>query len=437
MKPLSAPLDAQIEVTEACNLCCVHCYNYWRKVNCCRESLAMLSTEQLTQIIGALSQVGVFEITLTGGEPLLRPTETMEGIAFAKSLGLEVGLNTNATLVSKSKAIDLQGAGLDHVLVSLLGSEDVHDAICGYKGMWKLTCAGIQNLVAAGVNVAISLVISKHNLGEVAVVGKLAKELGVITFCATPMTPAKPEHLNLVLSATECKEMLSTLILVGEREKINIDTLEPLPRCMFEPDEDERFERFFGNRLCGAGVSSCVVSAKGDVRPCIHADVSYGNLLEEDFHDVWSRMDGWRCVTMLPTDCQRCSAVGICEGGCRMSGKLCHGSYNAPDLYMTTPIDDAIRLQCVHSSSTPIVIEGSKRIYFNDKVRIRREIFGGVTYQRGRIDFFSERGINLLKYLQDCGNVMVDDFCRDKSCTIEQSSVVIARLARSHIVTIQ
>jgi radical SAM protein with 4Fe4S-binding SPASM domain len=437
MKPLSAPLDVQIEVTEECNLCCVHCYNYWRTTHECHVKRATLNSEQLTKILGRIAQEGVFGVTLTGGEPMLYPAMTVDAITFAKSLGLEVGLNTNATLISQSQAINLRKSGLDHALVSLLGTREVHDRICGHSGMWERTCNGIRYLVAAGIPVAVSFVVSKLNINDVRAVGELAKELGVTTFCATPVTPAHPSHLELTLSVGECKGMLRTLILVGENEAINIDTLEPLPRCMFEPEEDGCFERFFGNRLCGAGVSTCVVSAKGEIRPCIHADVNYSNLLEDDFQVAWGRMSGWRCDTMLPADCRQCAAIGICEGGCRMSGKLANGGYDAPDLYMSAPIKDVERLRRTHTTPTSVNLNASQTICFNTDLRIRHETFGGVTYHRGQFDFFNDHGLALLDYLKSRGRVTVDEFCRDRLCTIEQASVVVARLTRSHAVAIQ
>ena len=65
MNKRSVPYGVGLELTARCNLDCIHCYH----VTC---SGAEMSTDEITGLFDDLAQLGTMELTLTGGEPLLR-----------------------------------------------------------------------------------------------------------------------------------------------------------------------------------------------------------------------------------------------------------------------------------------------------------------------------------------------------------------------------
>ena len=67
MNRLSSPLDVQIELTEACNQNCHHCYNYWRQDK--RPPTGELAVDQFLIITDQIHSAQVGSVTLTGGEP--------------------------------------------------------------------------------------------------------------------------------------------------------------------------------------------------------------------------------------------------------------------------------------------------------------------------------------------------------------------------------
>lgn len=89
----SSPLNVQFEITYQCNNRCIFCYN-----GCDSRSICPVSTEGAKRILHNLVANGVLGVNFNGGEPLTRD-DFFELAAYAKDLGLDIHLNTNATLV--------------------------------------------------------------------------------------------------------------------------------------------------------------------------------------------------------------------------------------------------------------------------------------------------------------------------------------------------
>lgn len=369
-----------------------------------------LSEEAYLNIVERLGQAGIYNLTVTGGEPLLRKRIALRVISKARTFGMDVGLNTNAVLINERTAGELRDTGLDHALVSILGTKTTHDQITGLPGAYQKACRGLKYLLNANISVAVNMVATKQNQTEIAAVGKEMAALGIKTFCVTPMVPSCEGNKTLMLDNRECKSALRELMKLGAELAINIDTLEPLPRCLFDLEEDSDFRNFFGNRLCSAGISTCVISAEGFVRPCIHADISYGNLLLEPLKNIWEKMNPWSSSAILPSDCVECNAVHQCQGGCRMSAKIFTGQYNGRDAYMTQAIKDPTRNTCRSQTTTSArKISPDELFSVNRDVRVRKESFGGVFSIRGKISFLTWDGIKMIEQLTDKGYFTAND----------------------------
>ena len=109
--------DLRVSVTDRCNLRCSYCMP--------AEGLPwmpkpeMLTDEELLRIIGVFIGLGVRQVRLTGGEPLLRRSlvDLVSGIAALQPRPL-IAMTTNGIGLDRLAA-PLAGAGLDRVNVSL------------------------------------------------------------------------------------------------------------------------------------------------------------------------------------------------------------------------------------------------------------------------------------------------------------------------------
>src|SRR5258705_13722617 len=88
---LGIPLSVHMDVTYRCNERCVHCYLD-------HDDRGEMLTSEIKDILDQLAEAGVFFLTLSGGEPLVRK-DLFEIIAHARSLLFNVKLKTNRLLI--------------------------------------------------------------------------------------------------------------------------------------------------------------------------------------------------------------------------------------------------------------------------------------------------------------------------------------------------
>jgi GTP 3',8-cyclase len=108
--------ELRISVTDRCNLRCIYCMPHERYEWIDRGEI--LTFEEIARLAALCVLLGVKEIRLTGGEPLLR--HNLERlVALLQPLGLkDLSLTTNGLLLAE-KAPALASAGLKRVNVSL------------------------------------------------------------------------------------------------------------------------------------------------------------------------------------------------------------------------------------------------------------------------------------------------------------------------------
>ncbi len=432
MNRLSSPLDVQIELTERCNQICRHCYNYWRKDK--NPPNDELGTAEFITIVRQIHSAKVGSVTLTGGEPMLRKKVLFDLVSELHRLDIDIGLNSNGVLIEKEDARTLAGRGLNHALISVLGPEVVHNSIAGPGGSFAKTIDGIRNLLDAGIDVAVNMPVSKISLSSLWDTAKLVKDIGVKNFCSGPIVPSCKSNIPLCLSAEECKVCLRELIRISSELTLTVDVLEPLARCLFGPEDENEFVRFFGNRMCSAAVSSCAISSRGDMRPCIHSDVLYGNVLPDKFLDVWEKMKEWSSPSILPEKCIKCNALMVCEGGCRMSARTTTGLYNGQDMYMTEPISDPKRVALLPRGECPVLLDANDLFEFNKHCIIREEQNGYVVSVYGKLEYLTSKGFGFVSLIKQFESFSLGLLAKKTGHTEEMLEPVIQKLVFSGIV---
>ena len=94
----SAPTCINLEITEACNIKCRHCYNPWREDSAGSNSL---TKDKMDYLIDEFVACGVFHVILSGGEPFAKFDLLEYGISRLVEKGLaKISSRHRLTLVA-------------------------------------------------------------------------------------------------------------------------------------------------------------------------------------------------------------------------------------------------------------------------------------------------------------------------------------------------
>lgn len=145
----------------ACNANCLFCNVPPEAYN-----LKEMSTQEAKEEIGRLIQSDKgLKMDISGGEPTLR-NDLAQLLRYASKKGVKIiQLQTNAILLADKKYVsELKSAGLDKAFVALHSwRPEVHDYLLGRKGSFANCIAGLKNLLAAGIDVALNPVVTSKN----------------------------------------------------------------------------------------------------------------------------------------------------------------------------------------------------------------------------------------------------------------------------------
>lgn len=173
--------NLRIIITSECNYNCVFCHSegYY---HCRRDTKTKLSVESVRKIAKVAHNMGISQVKITGGEPLL-VEEIFDIISIFKELGFsDISLVTNGSLLS-TKAYHLKEAGLTRINISLPSlREERYNYITGTRNMLKRVIDGIRAAVEAKLSpVKINVVLLKNiNNDEWSNFIKFAEENGVL-----------------------------------------------------------------------------------------------------------------------------------------------------------------------------------------------------------------------------------------------------------------
>ena len=331
-RELKSPVTVQMALTERCNNICLYCYNS------CRGEAFQSSGLDLDSSLRIAKQIvdnEVFECVLTGGEPLLRRDLLYPIGAYLSSENVDVKMNTNLVLVEIDDPKKIKDSGMLGVFGSLSSYDERTYNNITQSNNFRRALKGIEILVANNIPTAINMVVLSSNKDQVYETGKFLKNIGVNSFCATPASPCDYMVPSLELTRDEIVRTLDDLLRLKEEFGMNVDVVEPLPRCIAK--DSSKYEHFL-RRDCAAGKITVYVTPEGDVTPCTHVSKSYGNLLQENLKDIWLRMSEWRDGSRIPLKCKPCAELELCSTGCREAAKMKTGSYQGMDIWTNEAI---------------------------------------------------------------------------------------------------
>lgn len=291
----------QLSLVKECNLKCIYCYATDRE-----KSTNRLSHEDHFKLVDDINGIsGKAEIVLTGGEPLFSPY-TLDLAEYARSLGNQVQLLTNGTLITEKNAKKISDS-FNQIKISVDGSTPaIHEFHRG-KGSFSKTMKAIDLLTQHGAPLQIAMTVTKKNIHDI---DAMTKKFGSrLTFAPLFVAGRAKSNKGLSITGKEYYEALSS-----------VNGVKPLSYLCssLAASKQKRIMK------CAIGDGEISISETGDVYPCqlLHfPQFRAGNIKERSLKSIYETsevLQFCKKLTVLEVSgCKKCEIRFICGGACR------------------------------------------------------------------------------------------------------------------------
>ncbi len=306
-----------LELTEKCNLNCIHCYNSQTN-NAPRITMSQTNIEI---VIDELQKVRPKYVTISGGEPLLIGEKIFDIAKRIKQYCKKIFLTTNGQLVTTfpGKSFKI----FDDVQISLDGTCKIHEMIRGINTFEKVIESAIY-LKSSDVHVTFLMTLNSVNKCVLMETYEVAKRLG-IPFGVERMTPIGHGKSITFISSNEWKRLLEIIV------ESEINCRDPL-KFIFN-NKFYNGDSFKISGGCTAGIASLVINSNLDIYPCVRLRIPAGNLNDKSLEEIWLNseiLNMFRNRSAFNGKCGSCRYQNIC-GGCRADAFALTGDYLGSD----------------------------------------------------------------------------------------------------------
>jgi len=307
------PTTLLAELTHRCPLHCPYCSNPLEMVRAQGE----MSTEDWKRVFTQGRELGVLQLGLSGGEPLVR--KDLEELAVhARGLGLYTTLVTSGLGLTRVRAERLREAGLEHIQISIQDADpEVAEKIAGVSSV-KQKQAAAAIVKELGFAFSINVVLHRANLDRIGRIIDLAAELGAdrLELANTQYYGWALENRAMLMpTRDQVARAQATAEAAMRRYKGEMQILFVLP---------DYFEQYPKPCYGGWGRLYLVVAPDGKVLPCHGATqittLTFDNARDHSLEWIWresAAFNAFRGDTWMREPCRSCPRKTVDFGGCR------------------------------------------------------------------------------------------------------------------------
>lgn len=274
------------ELTYRCNEKCIHCinpvYEDSRNSKSRLETEKELTTKEALDLVDEFLEMGVFQLTLSGGEGTLR-RDFLEIFKYARSKGFSVTVMTNG-LKWKDNLFEQVCAHWPHsVDISVYSADPVeHDKVTRVPGSYERTLATYKKLSARGLKVNISSIQMKDTVKGYKAVEELGESLGADVSIDIAMFPKLNGDKDPQTHSVDSHDDLM-ILAATEGSPLEVDGSD---------EEREQGRNRFASPddiICRAGRVNITVDPTGSVTPCLLFPLSIGSIKDTSVSEIWNK----------------------------------------------------------------------------------------------------------------------------------------------------
>lgn len=294
-------LSVHWELTYRCNEKCTHCYLDVFAPHA--EVPGELTTDDCFRVIDELAELGALNLTLSGGEILVR-RDFFEIAQYARAKKFLLRLYTNGILIKPDIADKIADLHPYAVEISVYGaSPETHDRITQLNRSHELTVRALKLLRERGIRTVMKTPLMHENVYEFEALKTLARDLNAQFRYDITITPKNDG------SHSPFKHRMTNEDLLW------------LFRQEVEPSEWVSRVVPMEYGTCGISLNGLAIDPYGFVFPCLEARIAAGNLRDKPLKELWYDSPLWSDLSHLTLGelpvCRTCELRNLCV--------RCHG----------------------------------------------------------------------------------------------------------------
>ncbi len=321
------PYTLVAELTYRCPLSCAYCSNPLELARHASE----LDTATWQRVLGEAESLGILQVNLTGGEPLVR--DDLEALVVtARAHDLYTNLITSGIPFDRARLGRLRAAGLDSLQLSVQDTDAQGSAWISGRDCLDAKLEVAAAARAVGLPLTLNVVLHRGNIARVPAFIALAERLG-----AERLELANTQYLGWALVNRDA--LLPTQAALSEARTVADAARERLRgkiEILFvRPD-------YYADRprACMEGWARryVVVTPDGQALPCHQATsingLRFENVKDRSLAEIWNASEAFtafRGDDWMPAPCRTCDEREIDFGGCRCQAFALLGDAAATD----------------------------------------------------------------------------------------------------------
>lgn len=317
------PRHAVWEITLRCDQSCHHCGS-----RAGHERPGELDTSECLELVRAMADLGIRDVSLIGGEAYLRE-DWLTIIRAIRESGMGCNMVTGGRGLTRERAMQAAEAGLETVGVSIDGDEAAHDRLRGSPGSFQSAVQAIRHLRRAGIDASVNTQVNRISAPTLPALVDLLLAEGVYAWqiaLTVPMGRAADEP-EILLQPYELIEVFPLLAREAARARaagLRISTGNNIG--YYGPFEEVlRADLPCAHSLgCGAGSFALGIEADGTIKGCPSLRTErwrVGSVRDAPLAELWERGAALqelrsRAPAELWGFCHDCYYADTCMGGC-------------------------------------------------------------------------------------------------------------------------
>ncbi|KJS16459.1 MAG: radical SAM protein [Peptococcaceae bacterium BRH_c4b] len=267
-----------ISITSACQYNCSYCY---QKLDRGRDA----DIDMLIKTAKKLQDMGIAFFNIEGGEPFL-VFDRLKKICSSIDDRSEIWINSTGVGMTGERLTELKQMNVTAIMFSLHSPDaNVFNQFMGKDYAWDTLKAGVNMCHDAGLAVAFNTCLMSKDFynGTFERIMEVARD-----FKACLIQIIKPKPAGGWLDKEDIEFTPDGLAYI--RAKVNQYNLQAefsqYPSISAQIIEEDK--AVFG--CTAGGTDRFYINAKGDLQPCEFLNISFGNITEHQFEDIYQKM---------------------------------------------------------------------------------------------------------------------------------------------------